>query len=219
MKPWVNTPGNTRGRTVLFGLALTVVAITCRRPLESTMARHMLLQIPLLIAAGSCIALGLRRTGIAALAGRLRVWDENGVTGLFAFLLVSVYWMIPKALDSAALSLATDTGKFVSLLLAGLLLPASLARANIVIQLFFIGNFASMTAIAGMLYQDSPRRLCNLYLIDDQMIAGTGLVTLAIAVAVAWGIRQLTRPVQSNPMPRQVDMPASNFLPQSPPHG
>jgi len=196
MKPPMHALSNTRARMVLFGLALAVIAIACRQPLERTMARHMLLQIPLLIAAGSCIALGLRHTRIAALAGRLHGYDENGITGLFAFLLVSAYWMIPKALDSAAISLAADTGKFVSLLLAGLLLPASLARANIVIQLFFIGNFASMTAIAGMLYQDTPRRLCNLYLIDDQMIAGTGLVTLAIAVAVAWGIRQLTRPAR-----------------------
>jgi hypothetical protein len=191
----------------MFGLVLAFIAIACRRPLESTMARHMLLQIPLLIAAGSCIALGLRRTGIASLAGRLRAYDENGITGLFAFLLVSAYWMIPKALDSAAISASADTGKFLSLLLAGLLLPASLTRANVIIQLFFIGNFASMTAIAGMLYQDTPRRLCNLYLIDDQMIAGTGLVTLAIAVAVAWGIRQLTRPAQPSQARQQAECP------------
>lgn len=208
MKPPMNALGNTQSRTVLFGLALAAIAIACRRPLESTMARHMLLQIPLLIAAGSCIALGLCHTRIAALAGRLRSYDENGITGLFAFLLVSAYWMIPKALDSAAISLAADTGKFVSLLLAGLLLPASLQRANIIIQLFFVGNFASMTAIAGMLYQDTPRRLCNLYLIDDQMIAGAGLVTLAIAVAVAWGIRQLTRPAESSQAQEQAKYPA-----------
>jgi hypothetical protein len=199
MKPLTSASRNTGGRMMLLGLALAVVAIVCRRPLESTMARHMLLQIPLLVAAGSCIAFGLRGTRIAGIAGRLRACDENGITGLFAFLLASAYWMIPKTLDSAAISLATDAGKFISLLLAGLLLPASLARANVIIQLFFIGNFASMTAIAGMLYQDTPRRLCNLYLIDDQMIAGAGLVTLAIGVAVAWGIRQLTRPAQPTP--------------------
>jgi hypothetical protein len=199
MKPLTSASRNTGGRRMLLGLALAAVAIVCRRPLESTMARHMLLQIPLLVAAGSCIAFGLRGTRIAGIAGRLRACDENGITGLFAFLLASAYWMIPKTLDSAAISLATDAGKFISLLLAGLLLPASLARANIIIQLFFIGNFASMTAIAGMLYQDTPRRLCNLYLIDDQMIAGAGLVTLAIGVAVAWGIRQLTRPAQPTP--------------------
>jgi hypothetical protein len=198
MKPPMNVLRNTRARMVLLGLALVVIAIACRRPLESTMARHMLLQIPLLVAAGSCVALGLRRTGIAALASRLHVYDENGITGLSAFLLVSAYWMIPKALDSAAISLTADAGKLVSLFLAGLLLPASLARANLIIQLFFVGNFASMTAIAGMLYQDTPRRLCNLYLIDDQMITGTGLVTLAIAVAVAWGIRRLSWPAESS---------------------
>lgn len=183
--------------TLLCGIALAVAAIMFKQSLESTMARHMLLQIPMLVAAGACIALGLQHNGggwsaltIASIASRLRGYDENGITGLFAFLLASAYWMIPKALDGAALSLTMDAGKFLSLLLAGLLLPGSLSRANIIIQLFFIGNFASMTAIAGMLYQDTPRRLCNLYLMDDQLVAGTGLVMLALVVPLAWGVRQ-----------------------------
>jgi hypothetical protein len=182
---------STQQRTaaLMIGVALAVLAVVYRQVLEATMARHMLLQMPMLIAAGALIAFGLQCTNVVAFSGVLRGCDENGITGLFAFMLVTAYWMIPKTLDSAAVSLVADSTKFVSLLLVGLLLPGSLSRANAILQLFFIGNFASMTAIAGMLYQDAPRRLCNLYLIDDQMIAGTGLVALAVAIALLWCIR------------------------------
>lgn len=177
---------------LFLGVILATLAIAFRQLLESSMARHMLLQIPMLLAAGVCFSFSWRWQATArhletvSIAQRLRQYDENGITGLFFCLLVTAYWMIPKALDSAALSMATDVWKFLSLMLAGLVLPGSLSRANIVIQLFFLGNFAAMSAIVGMLFQDTPRRLCNLYLIDDQMLTGTGLVTLAIAIPVLW---------------------------------
>jgi hypothetical protein len=192
---------STQQRTValMTGIALAGLAVVYRQVLEATMARHMLLQIPMLIAAGALVAFGMPRMNAAAFFSGLRGCDENGITGLFAFMLVTAYWMIPKALDSAAVSLVTDTAKFMSLLLAGLLLPGSLSRANTILQLFFIGNFASMTAIAGMLYQDAPRRLCNLYLIDDQMIAGTALVTLAVAIALLWCVRQFITAARIRP--------------------
>ena len=43
-----------------------------------------------------------------------------------------------------------------------------------------------MTAVAGYLYQDSPIRLCNAYLLDDQLQLGQLLVSICVAVAAAW---------------------------------
>jgi len=192
-----------RAAALITSVALAALALGGRQWLEGTMARHMLLQIPMLLAAGAAFACGLSPANDAAitapLAGRLRHWDENGIVGLSAFLLASAYWMIPRALDSAAASLPVDAGKAAALLLAGLLVPGSLARADTIIQLFFVGNFAWMSAIAGMLYQDTPQRLCNLYLIDDQIVAGTGLVALALAVPLLWGIRHFCRDAGAEP--------------------
>src|SRR5690606_42002702 len=69
----------------------------------------------------------------------------------------------------------------------------SLRRANSVIILFFLGNFSWMTAIAGLLYQDNPQRLCNFYLLGDQEIAGRGLVAVAVLVPVAWLLAERRR--------------------------
>ena len=59
--------------------------------------------------------------------------------------------------------------------------------------LFFIGNIAWMTATAGMLYLETPQRLCVNYLQDDQRHTGIGLVLLAIALG-ALAIRRAMDP-------------------------
>lgn len=164
------------------------------------MPLHMLLQMPMLLGAGiacgyaaSCAALHFQRTPNRLLAAVARLisgygkqLDEYGIVGLTFFLLLSAYWMIPKALDDVLVSAGAETGKFVAFFVAGLMFPGTLARANRVTQLFFLGNFAWMTAIVGMLYQDTAVRLCNAYLLDDQLIAGQGLVILSIAVPALW---------------------------------
>ena len=180
-------PWRFAGTWAVLGAALLIAAIAWRHDLERTMTRHMLVQIPMLLTAGvacsRCLSALPHGPGLLR---RLGAWDAHGLTGLLVFLLTTAYWMIPRALDSAVASVAAEQAKMVSLVVAGFLLPASLARANTILQLFFLGNFASMMAIVGMLYQDAPQRLCNFYLVDDQVWAGMGLVALAIAIPLLW---------------------------------
>lgn len=167
--------------------------------LEASMLRHMLLQLPLLLAAGWLIA------GRWPAPRRLASFDQHGLTVLTALLFASAYWMIPRALEQSLTEPAAQAAKFATMLLAGALLPGALRRANVIVQLFFLGNFSAMTAIAGMLYQDLPQRLCNAYLLDDQVVTGAALVTVAIGVAVLWSAVQLRRP---QPIPANPSEPA-----------
>ncbi|MYN05172.1 hypothetical protein GTP41_24050 [Pseudoduganella sp. DS3] len=157
-------------------------ALLLRGPLEASMALHMVVQLPMIVVAGA-----LAGTGRGARAH----WDAHGLAGLTWLLLASAYWMVPRALEQALTMPLAELGKFASLFLAGFLLPGALARAAAVIQLFFLGNFCAMMAIAGMLYQDMPQRLCNAYTLDDQVITGVGLVVASIGIAAAWCIWQL----------------------------
>ena len=50
----------------------------------------------------------------------------------------------------------------------------------------FLGNLLAMTAIVGLLYIDSPLRLCNAYLQDDQIRRGQWLVGISSALGLAW---------------------------------
>lgn len=180
-------PPRAAATWAILGVLLLIAAITWRDDLERTMTRHMLAQIPMLLIAGvagsRCLSAMPQGPGLLR---RLGTWNAHGLTGLLVFLLTTAYWMIPRALDSAVASAATEQAKMVSLFVAGFLLPASLTRANTILQLFFLGNFASMMAIVGMLYQDAPQRLCNFYLVDDQVWAGMGLVALAVVIPLLW---------------------------------
>ncbi|ELX08883.1 hypothetical protein Jab_2c09410 [Janthinobacterium sp. HH01] len=146
------------------------------------MLRHMLLQLPLLVAAGWMLA----RSRGAVRPGPMARHDEHGVCGLTALLFITAYWMIPRALEQSINTPWAEAAKFISLIALGAMLPGSLKRASWIVQLFYLGNFSWMMAIAGIQYQDMPQRLCNAYLLDDQAWTGAALVAASVAIAIAW---------------------------------
>lgn len=163
-------------------LLLVLLTPAARHGLESRMTWHMFVQIPLLLACGAALATGI--------PGRTRAtldrWNSHGIAGLLAFALVTALLMIPRLLDLAVANAAVDAAKALALLASGVLLQLSWPKAGLLVQAFFLGNVLPMTAAVGQLYQDSPLRLCNAYLLDDQVRVGQVLVGLTIAVAVAW---------------------------------
>ena len=162
------------------GPALLGMLLATRAPLEASMLRHMLVQLPLLLVCGA-----LLRPWLSLPAGLAR-WDAHGLATFTAAAFITTYWMIPQALEQALFEPLAAGAKFASLLLLGAALPGALRRAHVVVQLFFVANICAMMAIAGMLYRELPQRLCNAYLLDDQTVTGTALVTLALLLGVAW---------------------------------
>ncbi len=162
-----------------------LLSLVLDRPLTSTMSLHMLVHIPLILFSGLCAARAwtVRAGGKASwMSG----FNEHGLAGLLLFNLAGAYWMIPKALDQVLQSWPAALSKYVSVAVAGWVLYHALRRANIVIQIFFLGNFCWMAAIVGMLYRDNTVRLCNFYLLNDQEIAGNGLIALSLLLPVIW---------------------------------
>lgn len=153
-----------------------------RAALESSMWRHMLIQAPALLVAGACMvgALG------AGLRGAVARWNAYGIAGLVAAGLVLSLLMVPRGLDLALVDVRVEAVKFALLLLAGAALRLSWRPAGLVVQGFFLGNVLPMMAVAGQLYVDSPVRICNAYLLDDQARLGEWLMGVAIAVAAVW---------------------------------
>lgn len=165
-------------RGAVAALPLLLLWPALRHLVEGRMSLHMLLEFPVLFAAGwASQRLGLRATGLH--------WvDWRGWTGATLVTLVSISWMLPSLLDLSLLSPTVAGAKYVSWWLAGWWLADSWRRLDPEVLLFCIGNIAWMTATAGMLYLDAPLRLCVNYLQDDQRHAGIGLVLLAIALGV-----------------------------------
>ena len=167
-----------------LGLALCVLLAwpTLRQALEASMWRHMVLQFPLLMAAGALLAAALPPRARGAVAR----WNAHGIAGLVGVAGVLAVLMVPRALDLALRDGAIDAAKYAALVLAGAALRLSWRAAGLVVQGFFLGNVLPMTAVVGQLYIDAPLRLCNAYLLDDQARLGQWLVGAAALVAVGW---------------------------------
>ena len=178
------------GWALLAGLPLLLLWPTLRHTVEGRMSLHMLLEFPLLFAAGWA----LRRLGPHA--AWVRWLDWRGWTGATVTSLVAASWMLPSLLDLSLMSPSLAAAKYASWWLAGWLLADSWRRLDPEVLLFLVGNITWMTATAGMLYLDTPQQLCVNYLPDDQRHAGIGLVLLAIglgATAIHHAMQQAPR--------------------------
>jgi len=153
-----------------------------RHALEAGMTTHMLVQFPLVALCGAMLA----HTLPARWRARCDRWNAHGVSGLLAAALVLAVLMIPRVLDLALVDARVEAAKWLALLLCGAALRISWRAAGLLVQGFFLGNVLPMTVVAGFLFQDATVRLCNAYLLDDQVRLGRGLVWIAAAVAALW---------------------------------
>ncbi len=185
----------SRRQAMLAGVLTGTVILLFRSWLEADMARHMLVEFPLLLVAGLATAKALPERTVALI---LRS-NQLGLAGFTFVSLTAAYWMIPAALDQALSSGPAAAAKYASFLAAGMLLPVSFQAAPLAMQAFFVGNWVWMTATVGLLYQSTPQQLCVNYLIGTQLSTGEGLVAAAVAIAVLWCVYAVPVYLDMNP--------------------
>jgi hypothetical protein len=163
----------------LVALWLWPVRIT----LESDMALHMTVQVPLLIGIGLLLASLVRSHEPRWLADA----DWLGIPGMVLVVFATSFWMLPRALDSAIADRSIDAAKFLSLpLLVGLPLGLSWNRMPPLGRAFIWANFIPKVGAIGALYLAAPTRLCAYYRLDQQAAAGWTLIGIAILLATLW---------------------------------
>ena len=170
----------------LAGLGLLAVLALpwTRQELEGVMILHMLVQIPLLAAAGAVMVMSMP----APWRMRLASWNRSGVSGSIMAVVASSWWMVPRALDAALASTAMELAKFASLpLLVGAPLALSWSSLGGMGRGFVIANVLPMWAVVGWLYLAAPVRVCNFYLVEDQAVAGAGLLAASIGLGLVAG--------------------------------
>lgn len=178
--------------SLVLAVAALLLAVGLRQQLTAYMSLHMLVQIPLLVIAGIFLEQVYHHFKKPD-SSLKKSWsfNEYGVPGLLFVSLVGAYWMIPKALDDALVDWRTALFKYLGLPICGWLIRSSVRKSNVVIKVFFLGNFCWMSAIVGMVYLDQPIRLCNAYLQEDQDWTGRGLIALAIILPLLWLIAEI----------------------------
>lgn len=166
--------------TVFLPAVLLLAPI--RNAVESSMALQMLAEFPFVMASGFAASRMVSRR-----IGDGRAFEaimHMGLVPLLGATLCLMFWMVPLGLDLARLDAGIDAAKLASLFIAGGALQHGLRRAPGGGLVFFAGNLIWMLATVGLLFHDTPSRLCASYLMDDQRLAGIGLVAYAIAVAI-----------------------------------
>jgi hypothetical protein len=171
-------------------LVLVLLAPPVRQRLEATMLAQMLLQIPLLIAAGWLLSHAIS----ARILARVDRWNHSGIAGLALVGVVATFWMLPRSLDAAISHPLIVAAKYLSVpLLIGLPFAVTWPRMGFVVRGVFLAEFVATFFRLGWLYLISPTRLCNNYALNDQqrlgwyMLAiGSGLLVW-LAGKVLWG--------------------------------
>lgn len=192
-------------------LALMATALSLpplRVLIEQSMVWHMLVQMPLLVAAGACAAAAWPQ----ALGVRWARFNRFGLTGFMLAQCITAYWMLPSLVDRAVVLPGTDAWKLATLSLAGVALRQGWVHSPLAVQLFFVGYGLPMLAWLGFYLVTTDLRLCNAYSLESQLRTGQGLLLLAVALGLAWGAsawRQLL-PAPRWPCPPSSDSDAGS---------
>lgn len=167
----------------LFGLML--LAFLALPPvshlLESIMIIHMHMQMPLLVISGYLMA----RFFQLQFPAFFDKWNSDGLPGITLFVIISIYWMIPRTMDDAINIQSVELFKFVSLpFLAGVPLRDSWVKLKPTGKTIIFISFIIMFIGMGLLYIFSPVQLCNSYVLIEQITLGWGFVTMAICMII-----------------------------------
>lgn len=167
----------------LYGLLLYVFLILppVAHFLESIMIMHMHMQMPLLVIAGFFMA----RFFQMRFPRFFEKWNSNGVPGILLFVIIMVYWMLPRTMDEALTLQSVELFKFISLpFLAGIPLRDSWKKLRPIGKNVIIIIFTILFLGMGWLYIGAPVQLCNNYLLIEQITLGWGFLTMAISMVI-----------------------------------
>lgn len=162
---------------LMYGIILYIVLLlpSVISLMEKFIVTHMLLQMPLLLISGVLIGDFVTKK----CPSFFEKWNGSGIPGMTLVYIVTMYWMLPRAMDEALLIHFVNVFKYVSFpFLVGIPLQDSWPRLSGLAKGFVIFNYIPMFGVMAWLYIDAPIQLCNNYLESEQKILGWGFFTL-----------------------------------------
>jgi hypothetical protein len=172
----------TKRWPLIVALFLGTLLVLTRDWMHAHMARHMLVQMPLLALLGWQLAL----VSGERFNAQLEPFNRYGLTGFLLVQCVAAFWMVPRAIDLVLSSPPMEAAKVVSWLVAGIGLRQSMLQSSSLIQLFMLGNVAMMFAATSQAYAEAPARLCNAYSLGDQQVVAQGLLIWLGVLTALW---------------------------------
>lgn len=183
---------NASIRRLWLPTGLLLVLALLRPWLESSMARHMALEIPVLFLVGWLFSLHVRpQTQLPFSA-----WNQAGLASLLLSSLCLMSWMLPVVFDAAVLDWRVALLKVSSVMLAGGLAGWVWPRLHLVLRFVYVLNLSGMNIMLGVLYLTAPQQLCSAYQSNEQILTGIALLAWGagvLAIFLAWWLRTLAQ--------------------------
>lgn len=170
-------------RYTILGISLFLLLALppVKHVMESYMVGQMIVQLPLLILAGFFIGKAIN-TKIPIDKG---AFNNNGIPGMLLAIFTIAFWMLPRSIDASINEDIFAIAKYSTLpLLAGVPISISWKKLNPVAKNFIWANLISMFVVMGWLYLKSPVRLCNNYLIGQQLLLGKTYLFLTAIIGI-----------------------------------
>lgn len=171
-------------RNIAFGIGLLILLAfpPVKQLIESYMVGQMIVQIPLLVLAGFFFGQAMKMK----IPTEGKGFNGNGIPGILLSVFTILFWILPRSVDASINDEIFAIAKYSTLpLLAGLPISLSWYRLNPIGKNFIWANLISMLFVMGWLYSKSPVRLCNNYLLDQQLLLGktmffiTGIIIIS----------------------------------------
>src|SRR5690625_1049270 len=148
---------------------------------ESIMAIHMHVQMPFLAVCGALMTPLLQKK----FPSFFMKWNRDGIPGIVLALIVISYWLIPRAMDDALMSLPVEIFKFISWpLLVGVPIWDSWRKLTRSWKNGALITIAILYVVMAFIYIFAPDQLCNNYLIVDQRTLGSSFLIVAICIVI-----------------------------------
>jgi hypothetical protein len=160
--------------------------------LAATMERRLLIHIPALLVLGALA--GWRPAGRGAAP---RPWRPGDLAALAFAVGAMLFWMVPRSLDLAARSHVVDKALHLSVFTVGLALARSLPHLSFAIPMTLGVQATAMLMALGIVYLHYPGLICTAYTLEQQKVAGAGLVgvtPVAWILLWVWALRRLAVP-------------------------
>ena len=169
--------------TAITWIGSALVLMLLSRWLEQSLTANLLIGYPALVVFGYFLGQrALQQPHIEAVVAR-----TGGIPWLLLATFTLAFWMIPRWMDASVAHLDIALLKYLSLIFpVGVALGCGwrylhyISRAVIKIELL------TMLFRLGWLYLISPDRLCNNYLLSDQVMLGKALLVIGLLMTLVF---------------------------------
>lgn len=162
-----------------FALLVFLALPPVRTLLESVMAFHMHMQMMLLFAAGLLMAPFFQKRFGHIFDG----FNKTGLPGVVLFIVIVIYWMMPRSMDEALEIWYVELWKFISLpFLAGVPLRDSWKKISKTFEIVLFLVLMAIFSVMAYLYIFAESTLCNNYLMIDQQTVGWGFAFFTLCI-------------------------------------